>query len=233
MFRAIVGLLVVIASLVLQLSTAALGRADDNEDGVINTTNGTAGVWAAKSSSGSSGRRGPDGEPCGPPTRVLCPVYTPGPSVASVATSVATKVKLPVPSIRFGPEPSANKWNMIPVGYALWVWTEGRSTLSSDASKDGLSVSLRAVPGETVFTMGDGNTLRCGYQPVWIKGNTQKSTCSYTYEYPSPEGEPYVVSATTTWDVQWTAAGRSGSLSMERTASRTITIGELHSLRER
>ncbi len=186
---------------------------------------------------GGSGSSSTVWEPCGEPGQVLCAVggsdAPSGVDVEGVATSVATAVKLSVPSIHFGPEPSANRWNMIPVGYALWIWTDGRDTLTSSSSKDGLSVSLTATPGATTFTMGDGNSLSCADQPVWLKGNKSRGPCSYTYEMPSPKGKPYTVTATTTWQVTWTAAGQTGTLTMTRAASRTITIGELQSLRER
>ncbi len=215
-------------------ATATGGVEGDGDTAAVHAQRYTKG---SKSTGGSGSGTRTVFEPCGEPGQVLCAVGgTDAPSgvdVTSVATSVATAVKLPVPTIRFGPEPSANKWNMIPVGYALWVWTEGRDTKASSASKDGLTVSLSAVAGNTVFSMGDGHSLTCGDQPVWMKGNKAKSPCSYTYSMPSPKGKPYTVSATTTWTVQWSAAGQSGTLTMTRTASRTITIGELQSLRER
>ncbi len=190
----------------LVISLCAGRAAANGTPGPINTasrksaTNGSVAVEAqrwtggSRAGGGSSTTTGSLMEPCGEEGQVLCMVGQPeapsGVDVKSVATSVATAVKLPVPTIRFGPEPSANKWNMIPVGYALWVWTEGRDTQASGASKDGLAVSLSAVAGDTVFSMGDGHSLTCGDQPVWMKGNKAKSPCWYTEWMPSPKGKP-------------------------------------------
>lgn len=153
--------------------------------------------------------------------------------IEGIAISVAAAVHLPEPTIGFGPDPAGNKWNMIPVGYPMWLWTENRTALANSATTAGLTVALTATPGTTTFTMGDGSKVTCNSQPHWIKGNTQKSPCSYTYQYPSPDNDPYIVTATTQWAVRWYAADQSGTLTLNRTATRPITIGELHSLRER
>lgn len=244
--RVLASLLPAIALLGLSpVSAEAEGRSEGSKSSTsataIKTAKGARGS-ASKSTrtvSGSTGAGSGSGgysEPCGQPGLVLCRVWTseaPGVDVTVVSVEIATELELPEPTIGFGPDPAGNKWNMIPVGYPMWLWTQGRSAFSSTASEDALTVTLNATPGPTAFTMGDGGSVTCTDQPTWIKGNTQKSPCSYTYQYPSPEDEPYVVTATTTWTVHWYAADESGTLTIDRTATRELTVGELHSLRER
>jgi hypothetical protein len=156
-----------------------------------------------------------------------------GPDVETVVIEVLTTLRLPAPTIHFGPDPSRNEWGMIPVGYPLWLWTDGRHHMASAASRSGITVTLDASPGTTVFQMGDGNSLSCTAQPVKpAHGEAgRKGPCSYVYQRTS-RGHPYTVTATTTWTVVWTAAGRTGTLTVPRRATAPIMVGELQSIVE-
>ncbi len=206
------------------------------ESGSGGDASGGGGSSQRGGSSGRSEQMGGRSSGCGTPGAVMCLVESPvsGGSVAAVVTEVVAGVELPVPVVRFGPDPGANEWGMIPVGYRIWLWTEGRSVVSSRVARSGVSVSLRAVPGVTSFAMGDGSTVSCGVQRVWSRSVAAvgDTPCGYAYEVASPVGRPYVVTAVTSWAVEWSAAGESGVVMVTRSARATIVIGELQAIVE-
>ena len=57
-------------------------------------------------------------------------------------------------------------------------------------------------------------------------------TCDHVYEAPSV-GQPndaYTVTATSTWEITWTGGGTSGALTVTRSSTTTVRIGELQVL---
>jgi len=132
-----------------------------------------------------------------------------------------------------GPNPSQNKWNMIPVGYPIWLWTDGDATLSSTVTQDGLTVSITATRQSIAFKMGDGNTTTCKaftVRPTHLANNPmqQSPTCGYVYDTTGT----YTIAATTTWLINWMAGGQTGQFTVTdtATASTPLTIGELYSV---
>ena len=168
------------------------------------------------------------------PTPVATAGPTPvGPSVAEVARLVVVRLRLPDPTPQFGPDPSANEWQMIPVGYPVWLWTEGPDDLSATTQAYGYTFTLRAVRTSTVFTLGDGHSQTCTAVTPYTAAVTPGSaspTCGYTYAEPSRPGPDYAVSATTRWRVTWTAAGESGVITATHTGNSTLAVGELFAL---
>jgi hypothetical protein len=159
-------------------------------------------------------------------------------SIKTVTTSdvqeVATQLKLPNPTPRFGPDPSANEWKMLAVGYPIWLWTDRPTTISTTAHHDGLTFTLVATWTSTTFTMGDGHSKTCTattIRPKTVKPATKPSpTCSYTYQTKSKIGHPYTVTANTHWRINWTTNGYQGTFTHTYTGNRTLNIGELQSL---
>ena len=147
---------------------------------------------------------------------------------------VATQLKLPDPTPRFGPDPSVNEWKMLAVGFPIWLWTDRPTTVSTTAHHDGLTFTLTATWTSTTFTMGDGHSKTCTattIRPKTVKPATKPSpTCSYTYQTKSKIGHPYTVTAATHWRINWTTNGYQGTFNHTYTGSRTLTIGELQSL---
>ena len=148
--------------------------------------------------------------------------------------TVATQLKLPNPTPRFGPDPSANEWKMLAVGYPIWLWTDRPTTITTTAHHDGLTFTLTATWTSTTFTMGDGHSKTCTattIRPKTVKPATKPSpTCSYTYQTKSKPGHPYTVTANTHWQINWTTNGYQGTFTHTYTGSRTLEIGELQSL---
>jgi hypothetical protein len=147
---------------------------------------------------------------------------------------VAAKLKLPDPTPRFGPDPSVNEWNMLAVGFPIWLWTDRPTQVSTTAHHDGLTFTLTATWTSTTFTMGDEHSKTCAattIRPKTVKPATKPSpTCGYVYQTKSKIGHPYTVTADTHWRIDWTTNGYSGTFDHTYTGSRTLEIGELQSL---
>lgn len=150
----------------------------------------------------------------------------------SFARLLIVRLQLPTPTPQFGPDPSANEWNMAAVGYPLWLWTEGPTTVSATESAYGYTFTLRARYRSTTFDLGDGHTKQCTTTTVYrrsVKPGTASPTCGYTY-LKAPRSGSYTVTATTHWDVAWSVAGFSGTLPGTHSASRQLRVGELQSV---
>lgn len=123
------------------------------------------------------------------------------------------------------------------VGVPVWLWTTVTPTTwgpnTATASVPGLSVTATAQVKQIAWDMGDGNTQICPNAGTpWYEGGIESPTCDYIYERPSAgqPGDAYTVRATSTWDVSWTGGGTSGSLTVTRSSSTTVRIGELQVL---
>lgn len=152
-------------------------------------------------------------------------------NIRTVSFRVAAEWKAPVPTINLGPDPEKNMWQMMVVGYPMWLWTDGYTTTTTSVSKQGITVKLTGVPLQTTFDMGDGKTKSCAYQREWTKYFIDKTgPCYYRYKKASPEGTRYTITATTSWRVTWSAAGYQGVAYTTSTASTTVKVGELQAI---
>lgn len=123
------------------------------------------------------------------------------------------------------------------VGVPVWLWTEVTPTTwgpnAATAAVPGLSVTANAQATKIVWDMGDGNTVAClNAGTPYYRGAVESPTCDYIYQA-SSAGQPddaYTITGTTTWEVTWTGGGTSGTLTVTRTASATVHIGELQVL---
>lgn len=123
------------------------------------------------------------------------------------------------------------------VGVPVWLWTEVTPTTwgpnSATASVPGLSVTATARVTQIVWDMGDGNSVLCPTAGTpWYEGGIESPTCDHIYDQPSfdePNGA-YTITATSTWQVQWSGGGDSGVLTVTRSSSTTVRIGELQVL---
>ena len=103
------------------------------------------------------------------------------PTAEQLAQQLIVRLQLPTPTPQFGPDPSDNEWNMIAVGYPVWLWTEGPTTVTASESAHGYTFTLRAEYQSTTFTMGDGNTKRCTTTTVYnrsTKPGSPSPTCA-------------------------------------------------------
>lgn len=168
----------------------------------------------------------------------------PPPDPAVVAAQVIARLQLPSGAPKVGPPPEVNRWNMVAVGYPLWLWTEGDTDLQTAAAAQGLSVSLHAKATSTTFDMGEGGSVMCDPDaaPEWVRGESEPGvpspSCGYTYETASMTKATgwkgtYTVTATTSWTIDWTAGGEAGTVVVERAATAQVPVGELQAVQTR
>ena len=123
------------------------------------------------------------------------------------------------------------------VGVPLWLWTDVSPTTwgpnAATASVPGLAVTANAKATRIVWSMGDGHTQVCENPGTpYRTGEVHSPTCEYVYSTAS-SGQPngaFPVTARTTWQVDWSGGGQSGSLTLTRSSSTSVRIGELQVL---
>ena len=154
---------------------------------------------------------------------------------AVLAQQAISTMRLQGPAI--GMTPSAGKTGL--VGLPVWLWTAVSATTwgpsTATAAVPGLSVTAVAHAKRIVWDMGDGHVVTCanpGTQYLESRGAAASPTCGYVYAASSAgqPGSEYVVTATTTWDVTWVGGGESGALTVTRTSTTRVRIGELQVL---
>lgn len=123
------------------------------------------------------------------------------------------------------------------LGLPTWLWVDdpGESTtgpITRSVSSSGLSVTATASLQQIVYAMGDGATVRCeganaaGTPYTTSAGSSPSPTCGHTY---SSAGE-YTITATSTWVVEWSGGGQTGTIPMELTASVGHEVGEVQTV---
>lgn len=165
------------------------------------------------------------------------PAAPAGPSAAQVqqwAFQASTHLQLPSPDPQIGPDPSVNKWNMVAVGFPIWLWTDGPTRLSSSAAAGGYVLDLDAAHVATTFDMGDGAApITCLWMDRYQQGSTKPGTpspsCGHVYAQKPASGKA-TITATSTWRITYAGAGSAGSFDVTRTSSRTIDVGELEAV---
>lgn len=176
----------------------------------------------------------PDGScPAPGPNGLPQPVHTFRP-IVPIEQSVVAALKLPDATPRFGPDPSVNEWNMLVVGFPIWLWTDGPRQQTTHVRHDGLDFTITATWQSSRFRMGDGEVVTCGamteYRQDVDTPGRESPTCGYVYEVVSPKGHPYQVVAEETWRIDWSSGGDQGSFLHTYQGSRSLEIGELSSL---
>ena len=157
---------------------------------------------------------------------------TPDIDYEALARTLIVYLRLPDTPPQFGPDPAGNEWNMLAVGYPIWLWVDGPRTRTAITRAAGLEFRLTARRTATVFTLGDGTTLTC---PTWTRYTSSVTpgdpspTCGHTYPKTSPAGG-YTVTATAHWTVNWSVDGHRGTIPVSYSDTSQITIGELQAL---
>lgn len=158
-----------------------------------------------------------------------------GPSARDLATRAVRLLPIEGPAIGMAPRPGSVGL----VGLPVWMWTAVSprtwGPVSATASVPGMSVTATAHAEKVVWDMGDGHTVTCrspGTVYTLGRGGGKSPTCGYVYARPSGSrpGGAYVVTATTTWGIDWTGAGESGALTVTRSSTLDVRIGELQVL---
>jgi hypothetical protein len=154
-------------------------------------------------------------------------------TAAQLAARAVDRMALTGPAIRM----SVPADRFATVGVPVWLWTEVSATTwgpnSATASVPGLSVTATAQAEQIVWDTGDGRTETCRNPgTAYYTGGVVSPTCQHVYERASADqpNEAYAVTATTTWDVTWSGGGDSGSLSVTRTSTGSVRVGEVQVL---
>lgn len=157
----------------------------------------------------------------------------PPPNPAVLGAEAVAQLTLPAAEPLVGPDPSLNKWQMVAVGYPIWLWTEGVTQLTTSASVRGYTVTLVATRASVQFNMGDGTTLYCTSTAHWTRSvvpNTPSPNCGHVYKNKPTQGTTYRVAALATWNVTWSVMGESGTIPVTKGNARQLEVGELQAL---
>lgn len=161
------------------------------------------------------------------------PTMLTGPTARAMVVNLVAGLQFPAPRPIFGPDPNNNEWKMLAVGFPVWLWTRGPTTVTTSTSSSGFTFRMTARWRSTTFQMGDGATVTCRSMTKYsasVKSGTASPNCGHVYTKPSlPKGN-YQVRAVADWDVTWSVAGYSGVLPAYNEASASIPIGELVAL---
>jgi hypothetical protein len=147
------------------------------------------------------------------PTPIV--VATPGAAAARAEASIV------LPTLSIGLDPVAFSVVNLPT----WLWVDPASwhPFEATATVGGVTASAVATPESVTWTMGDGGVVECAgpgtpYR-VNVPAATQSTSCSYVYRRPSEaqagvngggNNSAFVVRATVTWRVTWSAVGAAG-----------------------
>ena len=155
-----------------------------------------------------------------------------GPAVdpAEAARRAIASLTLTEPGLLLDPDPAANEWGATAVGFHTWFHAPDPGVLHTSATADGLTIDITATPGILTVDTGDGRRQTCHHTVPYRNPdgvNAPSPYCGHTWEH---TGE-YTVTATRTWEITWSAAGRSGTDTVTRPAgTRAVTVIELVSV---
>jgi hypothetical protein len=156
---------------------------------------------------------------------------TPAQAAAALVASFQLK------GIEIGKTPSDGRKGA--VGLPVWLWVKNPGQLTwgpytRSATLGGVTVSATASVRSVTWQMGDGESVTCGGPGTpYVKGMTGPSpTCGYKYALMSPgKGtQPYTITATSNWDVEWNAGGQGGVINTQTQATAQSVIGELQTV---
>jgi len=174
--------------------------------------------------------------PCNDNLRVTanlkCYKPDPKPDIPAIGYQAAASITLPKNTPQYGPQPTQNKWGIIPIGYPVWLWTSDNQTvITQTVTNQGLIVSLTATRQNITYNLGDGSQTTCANftpRPLHNDPFQQSPTCGHTYQTPGH----YTITATTTWNVTWQINGQSGTITITDTTTTPtpLPIGELHTV---
>lgn len=154
-----------------------------------------------------------------------------------LAEEARRQLLLPEPEIHTSPPAGADSVVGVPV--FLWVPPEAWQAEEATAEIPGVSVTVRAEPERTVWTMGDGGQVEChGPGEPWnpsLPEEAQPSSCRYTYRSTSV-GQPderFPVTATVYWKATWTVVGAPGGGDLgeiARSATTSVRVAQIQTV---
>jgi hypothetical protein len=161
---------------------------------------------------------------------------TPGPVAVDPAVLARQAVsRLDLPQPRIGMSPSGAQLVAVPT----WLWLDPGSwrPRSATARVPGLAVTATAAPSRVVWRTGDGATVTCaGPGTAWTPGTDParpSPTCGHVYRRGSVgmPGGMFTVTATVTWDVEWSGGGRGGTVpGLSTVSTAAVPVAEVQAV---
>ncbi len=160
------------------------------------------------------------------------PATTPGVDPRTVALQAEDSLRLPSPTLHFNPAASAV------VNLPTWLWVDPSvwHPYSVTASVGAVSATAVATPVAVTWQMGDGGVVTCAGPgqafDLFRPAQMQDTACHYAYRtsslgQPFTDGNPdtaaYLVRATITWTVSWSAVGAAGQGTLPSLATSAVT----------
>ncbi|MQS04792.1 ATP/GTP-binding protein [Streptomyces sp. OF1] len=121
------------------------------------------------------------------------------------------------------------------VGMPMWMWVTPSATTygpnTATASAGGVTVTATARVSRIVWDMGDGRRVTCtgpGTPYRASYGKQPSPTCGHTYRASSASqaGGTYPVTATATWEIEWSGGDQAGEVTTTRTSEAAVSVGE-------
>ena len=155
----------------------------------------------------------------------------------ALAEDASDRAPIPLPGIRLSPPETREQ--VVNVMTWMWIDPDQWQPVSSSATAGAVTATATAVPESVTWSMGNGDTVTCPgpgtpYDPAAAAAGLQP-TCAYTFRRSSargPEGS-FVVRATVTWRLTWSAAGAPGGGSLgtvTRTAAVPVRVAEIQAV---
>lgn len=147
----------------------------------------------------------------GNPTYVFVPNGdAPPPDPAELARKALDELKLATPDVHLAPAPPAQTY----VGLDTWLWMppDQWATLKKSVTAGDTTVTVVAVPRSVLWNMGPSSTTCYSAGREWKSKQMppgSKTDCSYKYTEISDfePGKKFRISATITYQVNWTCEG--------------------------
>jgi hypothetical protein len=143
--------------------------------------------------------------------------------------------------IDMGTAPSADPGSAGLVGLPTWLWVDHPSDhtfgpITAGDADGPITVSATARVTSVGWDMGDGTVVTCAgagtpYSPAF--GDHASPDCGHSYQRSSADqpGGTYRVTATSHWEIAWTAStGASDVIHLTRTATAELRIDEMQVL---
>jgi hypothetical protein len=170
---------------------------------------------------------------CGPNIEGV--VYISQTDPAELLAAARERLVLPAPEVRFSPATT----QVVQVPTWMWIDPTSWTPQSSTVAVPGVSVTVRAVPVASVWTMGDGTTLHCSGPGTPFDSHRDDpsagSTCSHTYTTSSANapGGAFSGSVTVIWRASATVTGAAGGGTLPdlaRTHRFTMRVAQVQAL---
>jgi hypothetical protein len=158
-----------------------------------------------------------------------------GPTPAEVAQLAIDQMRLSAIHIGIAPEPGPNSVGL--VGMPVWMWAKAPhertlGPITASATAGGMTITATAKVRRITWDMGDGTEVVCAtggtpYEPAYGRASSPDCGHSYMKSSAGEDGETYTVTAVSSWVVNWSGAGQTGTILLDGlTRSTQIRIGE-------